>query len=108
MPQPLKLTPEIQRTISRLIRAGNAAEVAAGAAGISRSSFFAWMQKGRDDDSGRYRAFREAIERARVEAEGSLVGQAAGWKAATWMLERSRPERWGPLPVRRKSRSAWR
>src|SRR5262249_3499135 len=61
--------PEVQAKIATLIRVGNSAEVAAGAAGISRSSFFSWLAKGHAETTGRYRAFREAVDQARAESE---------------------------------------
>lgn len=98
-----KLTPEVTDQITRLIRVGNTVEIAAAAAGISRSTFFAWMDRGKKSGASNapYREFREAVGQARAEAEAVLVGRVSkaaangSWSAAAWLLERRAPERWG-------------
>lgn len=108
--QPTKLTPETQERICQLIRAGNTVEVASEASGIAPATYYGWMQRGQDKGQP-YRGFREAVEKARAEAEAILVGrvqQAANsgsWRAATWLLERQWPENWAPLAERDRSGS---
>lgn len=104
--RPSKLTPETQDRICQLIRAGNTVEVASEASGIAPTTYYDWMQKGIDGPK-RFKDFREAVEKARAEAEAILVGrvqQAAttSWRAATWLLERQWPERWAPANERRE------
>ena len=103
-----KLSPEVQEQIVRLIKVGNTNEVAADAAGISRATFFSWMDRGKKvgKTNKPYRDFREAVEQARAEAEATLVARIAkaaqngSWSAAAWLLERRAPERWGKLSDR--------
>ena len=103
MARPTKLTPEVQEQITRLIRVGNTVEVSAEAAGIARNTFNHWMQRGTEEGvkNKPHRDFREAVERARAEAEANLVARIAkaaqngSWSAAGWLLERRAPERWG-------------
>lgn len=81
------------------IAAGNAEETAAEYAGIDRSTYFRWMQKGARR-AGPYRDFRDAIMKARVEVEIAHVviieqAMAKSWQAAAWWLERRRNDRWG-------------
>lgn len=111
MARPSKLTPEIQQRIVSLIKAGNYAETAARASGIGPSTYYRWMDRGRDeqarlDQGGRprkteapYREFWEAVTRADAEAEAiaaGLVMTAArmNYKAAQFLLERRWPGRW--------------
>ncbi len=98
--RPSKLTPERQERIVELIRAGNYMEIAAQAAGIDVSTLYRWLQRGEKARSGKYRQFRDAVMRARVEAEARavvVVQKAAldDWRAASWWLERAFPDRWG-------------
>lgn len=110
MSRPSKLTPETQTQITRLIQVGNTVEVAAEAAGISRSTFFSWMERGAEagPKNKPFRDFRTAVEQARAEAEATLVARIAkaaqngSWSAAGWLLERSVPERWAKLSERAK------
>ena len=49
-------------------------------------------------------AFREAVMRARAEAEAQRVAQIAraapvDWKAAAWALEQESPERWARVTL---------
>ena len=95
-----KLTPEIQEKIVSAIRAGNFAAVAAGYAGICESTFYRWIQKGKEAKSGIYCEFREAIKSAENESEVRAVAHiqkhmTKNWQAAMTYLERKHPDRWG-------------
>ena len=100
--RPTKLTPEVRDRIIEALRAGNYQDAAAAYAGIGPATFYRWMERGRAADAEPdYREFREAVERARAEAEVrnvALVQRSAAdgtWQAAAWFLERSYPSRWG-------------
>ncbi len=123
--RPSKLTPEIQAEIVKRVAVGSYADVAAVAAGIRRSTFLAWLRRGRKQKQGRYRDFLVAIARAEAEGEVqalALIRQAmqggqvlqrvtrrkrdgaeevmeklarANWAAARWFAERRHPVRWG-------------
>lgn len=96
-----KLTPQLQAEICHLIAAGNLYCVAAVANGIHRTTFFNWMNKGRNEDEPTvFRDFFDAVERASAEAECAnvfIVRMAAekDWRASAWWLERRHPLRWG-------------
>lgn len=99
MARPSKLTPERQARIVALIQAGNYAEVAAANAGIERSTYFRWMQQGREATAGMYREFHDAIKAAETHAEVRAVAlvqkhMADNWQAAMTYLERKFPARW--------------
>ena len=102
--RPAKLTEDIQETIITYIRAGNYIETAAAAAGISKSTLYFWLKKGRQAKSGKYRVFSDSVQKAIAEAEVrdiSIIGKAAekSWQAAAWRQERKNPERWGRKDV---------
>ena len=102
--RPTKLTPAIQEQIVGDIKAGNYAEVAAKRAGIDRTTFFTWMQKGETASCGEFRDFHDAIRIAEGHAEVRAVTVVAAampgdWKAASWYLERKWHDRWGRRQV---------
>lgn len=89
------------------IRSSIPPESAAEATGIGASTYYRWMELGEDRfEAGKlrkarspYREFREAVTRARAEAEAINVAHVAGaapkdWKAAAFLLERSFAARW--------------
>ncbi len=101
--RPSKLTKTVAAKIVEALEAGNFQEPAARAAGVSRSTFHRWMQRGADDESFNrdsiYRTFRTAIKRAEAEAEVAAVkcvidASETKWQAAMTFLERKFPERW--------------
>ena len=92
-------TPEIEERLVKLILAGNYAEVAARACGISSPTFYAWLSRGGQGEEPFANLVR-AIEKATAEAEARdfmLVGKHAEkhWQAAAWRLERKLPQRYG-------------
>jgi len=97
-----KLTPEVQDKIVSALRAGNYQETAARYAGIGETTFYRWMEMGEDEEAEEiYREFREAVEKAKADAEVrdvALIDKAAhdgSWQAAAWKLERKFPNKWG-------------
>ena len=122
--RPSTLTEQLQAEIIKRIAVGSYADVAAVAAGVPRSTFYAWMARGRKAKRGRYRAFLHAVRRAEAEAEVQAIaiirqamkgGQVlerlkrsqrdggkgeqeklskAEWLAAKWFLERRHASRW--------------
>lgn len=99
--RPSGLGADVTARIVQIIKAGGFQESAAAAAGISRRTFYSWLARGDSDapEDEPYREFREAVERAKAEAESRhvvLISSAAAkdWKAAAWLLERHNPERW--------------
>jgi hypothetical protein len=100
--RPPKLTAETQARIIEALRAGNYQETAAAYAGVHVATFHRWMANGAQPDADPlYRDFRNAVEKARSEAEVrnvALIQRAAQdgtWQAAAWYLERSFQQRWG-------------
>ena len=98
--RPSKLNSEVQDRIVAAIRAGNYPKTAADYAGITERTFYRWLQRGQDEDSGIYHEFAQAVQRAESEAEVCAVAilqrhMADNWRAAVTFLERKFPERWG-------------
>lgn len=99
--RPTKLTPQVQARIVQAIVGGNDITVAAAYAGISKTTFYAWLERGRKAKTGPFADFVDAIEKAQADAEArnvALIAKAAQdgtWTAAAWWLERKYPERWG-------------
>lgn len=96
MARPLKMTPERVHAVLDGLRLGLSRTIAANAVGISKSTIANWAVRSAD--------FRQQLDQAEAEAErmlmGLIVGAAAkklptSWQAAAWILERTRPERYG-------------
>ncbi len=94
-----KLTPELAEMIAAALRHGASRTGAAAAAGISVSTFMAWLAKGRDSKSGAYRHLTELVD----ISEGQAQAQAAqnifeaskrDWRAAAWWLDRRHRDDW--------------
>jgi hypothetical protein len=95
--RPTKFGDKRAAAVLRAVRAGNYLETAARLAGVDQATLHRWMAR----EEPMFREFREAVEKARSEAEARdvrSVGRAAAktWKAAAWRLERRNPTRWGP------------
>tara|TARA_B100000287_G_C20648042_1_gene785835 strand:- start:1380 stop:1769 length:390 start_codon:yes stop_codon:yes gene_type:complete len=99
-----KLTAEVTKSICNFLRAGYFVEDASRMAGISRTTLYRWIDRGKkerdEEEDSLYADFVDAIEKARAEAEGfhlNVINKAASrgvWQASSWWLERSF-EKWG-------------
>lgn len=96
-----KLTPERSRKIIKAIKEGSPHETAAASAGIAPSTFYDWLAKGEQYETGVYREFAEKIRQAEAIAESERIrrinkaGKEGDWKADAWYLERRYPDKWG-------------
>lgn len=99
MARPSKIDDEdTRKTIITLIRAGNYIETAVELAGIDRSTFTRWMQRGKAAKRGKYREFYTAIKKAKAESEHrgiQKIQKAKAWQAEAWRLERMFHHHWG-------------
>lgn len=98
--RPTKLTNEIRETIVTAIQACNYSEVAAEFAGISKTTFYRWMELGERATRGPFRQFRDAIRAAEAGAEVYALASLRKAmpdtpSAAQWFLERKFQQRWG-------------
>jgi hypothetical protein len=96
------MVPETVATLETSLRLGTSILAACGLAGISRETFYAWMDRGERDPDGPYGDFFRRIRRAQAEPQQALVARVRAaaqdpkhYGAATWMLERRWPEEWG-------------
>ena len=97
--RPSKLTAEVTKNIQNWLRMGYFVEDAARMAGVSKSTLYRWLEKGKEDRDQEIESlhadFCNAMERSRAEAEGMFINsiQTAAkrgqWQAAAWWLERS-------------------
>jgi hypothetical protein len=97
--RPSKLSAEVTDRVVQAVRAGNYADAACQAAGISPSTYYRWMSRGAQEPGSEYARFREAVLRAEAEAEVyavAILRRAMGedWRAAMAYLERRHPTRW--------------
>ena len=97
----LKLTPELIEQAAKLIAGGNYASTVFQMLGVGESTWYRWLEKGRDS-KGRsiYREFWESIQKAEAAAElravsGIVAAGRRNWTAFAWYLERKYPDRWG-------------
>ena len=95
MGRPDKLTKKAQEVIVERISAGVPYKWAVAATDVSMGTFERWMARGAKEKSGKYRRFREAVEKAKADCVAARVahilkaGQAAQqWTANAWWLER--------------------
>jgi transposase len=88
--RPTKRTPETEKKILDILRAGNTRKTAYSVVGVSDTAFANWLNN---------LDFLEAVKKAEEEAVArnvAVINQAAqkSWQAAAWWLERKRPEEW--------------
>jgi len=111
------LTPELQEKIVGYIQGGNYVETAVAAAGIGKTSFYNWMDRGKTiQDQMKadpeytpsvyelpFVEFVNAIEEAQAKAEAlhvAVIQKAAitgTWQASSWWLERTRAKKFARM-----------
>lgn len=106
------LTDDVQTRIVEALRAGATAIDACEWAGVERSVFHDWSQRGRAyeralcdgaeiiDGEDRYRQFWIETSQAKAFARVRAIGfvsraMTTDWRPAAWFLERSDPDSWG-------------
>ena len=100
MARPRKLSPELTAKIVERIIEGNRPQLAANMVGISSSTFFEWMSKGKNLEA-EFLEFSEAITRAFAQAvilKIGIIHRAAtkgDWRASAYWLEKNCPEIYG-------------
>lgn len=95
----LKLNDEMIDKIAGIIASGNYVKTACDIVGISETTYYDWMQKGKAGKKP-YAKLSEAIKKAEAVAEAKRVqtileASEEQWQAAAWYLERRYPDRWG-------------
>ncbi len=95
-----KLTPAIVATVLGNLAAGCYIETACAAAGISKQTYYNWLEHAEEDPDSAYAEFAALVEKARAQAEAAnlrIIRKAANdsWQAAAWLLERVYPDKYG-------------
>lgn len=99
--RPSKLAPAVVGRFLELVAQGVAIEAAAGAAGVGESTVYRWLSRGREEGAtAEFREFREAVERARAQAETTFTlrlaehAERGDTRALLALLRRVAPQRW--------------
>lgn len=94
-----KLTPDTQRKIVDLVRAGKFVSTAAILAGVHRDTVYEWLRRGGLEPESIYGHFADEYREAEAEFEStaidSIVGDEKGHKGLQWFMEKRFPERYG-------------
>jgi len=111
--RPSKFNIEIANAIIENLRLGNYTENASAAAGLAKSTLYAWLERGRKEqeriEAGLepieaehdFMEFSNAVEKARAEAVARNVAiiqksaHSGTWQAAAWWLERTQQKVFG-------------
>ena len=93
MARPTKLDQQRMDLICKSMEVGATFKIAAQVAGVHVSTVFAWMAKGREAKSGRFKEFHERVKKSEAMCavrDLSIVTRASetDWRAAAWRLER--------------------
>lgn len=83
--RPSKLNAEVHQEIVAYTRAGSFAWVAAVAAGVSKTTFYRWMQKGDSETRGPYFDFANDVRQAQAQARVAAETEVRRTSPATWL-----------------------
>ena len=83
--RPTKLSPEVHQRIVAFIRAGSYAWVAAEAAGVSKTTFHRWLQRGAEEARGRYREFADDVRQAQAQARVAAETEVRRTNPVSWL-----------------------
>jgi hypothetical protein len=100
-----KYTPELHKSIIELLEAGNYIQTASALSGITATSVYTWIRKGKADPDGPYGQFALDVARATAGNENQLVGRVgdiaeqsddykAAFQAATYLLKIRHSKHW--------------
>lgn len=96
---PSKLDDLRAKRICDAVKRGLPRDTAARLAGVTPSTLFLWLRKGRAGDAD-YSEFSQRVRAAEAEGEAALVAMMTddhapnSWQACAWLLERRHPKRW--------------
>lgn len=106
MSRPTSLTPEVQATIVKYIKAGNYRSTAAAAAGVHRNRLAEWEKRGETGEEP-YAEFAVALQAAEAQCEIDLLAEIRSarpgvpgvtgadlWTKTAWIMERRFASRW--------------
>ena len=95
----------VSKEICAQLREGKTTKAACVSASLGERTYFDWMKKGEQEDSGIYFTFFSAVTRAREEFKAWLLDQfdiasKGDWRAIAWRLERQFPKEFGPAALK--------
>lgn len=91
MGRPTKLDDKLTIEICKLIELGVSPPVAAECCGITKQSFYNWMERGEEAKTGKHRDFFDKIEQSKAIAVKECIvdiKNSKDWKAKAWLVER--------------------
>ena len=100
--RPSKFSPEICEVILAALRRGAHIDIACTIGEIDIKTFYSWLKKGKQQESGEFRDFLQSIKKTLAEYELdvlSVIEAAPEWQSKAWILERRFPKRWAKSSV---------
>lgn len=97
-----KLTPELQRNLTNLLKLGMSQKYACEACDIDESTFYLWMKQGKEQTRGKYFDFFKSVSRCKAQslalklATLQKVSEQGSAKAVIWWLEKNFPDLYPP------------
>lgn len=100
VPSKSTMTPGVVRTILSYLASGNYVATACAAAGVSRRTYYTWLEEAQAQPDSVYGEFALLVAKAEAAAEAANIqvikkASAVSWQAAAWLSERKYPDRWG-------------
>lgn len=92
-----KLTPEVQKIICAIMTEVGDLRIASRGAGVGYSTVKSWKAKGRQQKSGKYKRFLDALEESMDKCEYRLrrrIWTSEEWRASAWALKHMRPRKY--------------
>jgi transposase len=100
--RPTKLTSDLTKQIAKLLTDGNYVETVCDYVGLSRSTFYEWLERGENAEAGTdqdFVEFSDTIKKAIASVEMDTVKAVrrgpTNWQSKAWWLERRHPDKWG-------------
>lgn len=101
MARPTKLTDATQARFLEALELGLPYELCSEYAGISATTFYDWMNRGKAEPGSRHAEFSDAVKAAQGASAASAMARIreasdnGQWQAAAWILERRFPQHFG-------------
>lgn len=92
--RPTKLSRRLQEIICAMIQGGISAHIAAESVGVSRRTFFSWLERGEKEPESAYGKFLHNVQAARGQARAAAEAHVYRKNPHTWLREG--PGRDGP------------
>ena len=90
--------PVVMKALETAIKMGAPIGTACNFAGISRETYYEWLRKGAKETAGIHKDFSDTVIRWDAQGEIDLLGKirrAGQWTGLAWILERTKPEKYG-------------